>query len=77
MVLNSAVKRFPPVGERFTIATEGRERSTCIEAEPCTCRGPEEPHEHYFIACPGLIKGATIEIAPDADAPSRYLLQIT
>ena len=48
---------------------------TWVEAEPCTCRGPERPHEHYWVAWPGLEARATIRItrAPDA---SRFVISV-
>lgn len=33
-----------------------------IKSYPCTCRGPELPHEHYYISWVGLEAGTIIEI---------------
>ena len=76
MVLKSALGFFPPVGERFTIVSGEDAQETHVEAEPCTCQGPEKPHEHYFVPWAGLAKGMTIELTPAADGPGRYLLRV-
>lgn len=33
-----------------------------VDSYPCTCRGPDPPHEHYFINWNGLEAGDKIEI---------------
>lgn len=75
MVLRSALKQFPPIGEEFTIILNSRRHRTQVEAEHCTCRGPEKPHEHYFVPFPGLQKGDIIELAPDPEDRSRYIMR--
>lgn len=71
MVLKSALGCFPPVGEAFELGGLGRTTRVAVEAEPCVCRGPEKPHEHYFIAWPGLEAGARVRIEPVGE-PGRY-----
>jgi hypothetical protein len=73
MVLKSALAFFPTVGETFVVSDGETVRETAVEAVPCTCRGPEKPHEHYFVPWPGLTRGAAIEVAPDLE-PGRYVL---
>ncbi|HCA46539.1 MAG TPA: hypothetical protein DEP45_03995 [Armatimonadetes bacterium] len=76
MVLKSALGFFPPIGERFTIISGEDAQETCVEAEPCTCHGPEKPHEHYFVPWPGLEKGMMIELTPAADGSADYVLSM-
>jgi len=75
MVLKSALGFFPPVGEQFELSDGATERTTCVEAEPCTCRGPDQPHEHYWIAWPGLAARATVRITADRE-PSRFAISV-
>lgn len=58
LVEKRALSFFPPVGEPFEL--DGRD--ACIDAVPCTCRGPELPHEHWHLRLPGLEKGQRITI---------------
>ena len=45
-----------------------------VDSYPCTCRGPEKPHEHYFIRWTGLEAGDKIEIIKDSE--NKYSLHI-
>lgn len=60
MVLKNRLGFFPPVGEPFELDDGRMVRQARVEAEPCICRGPEMPHEHYFIRRPGLVKGQRV-----------------
>ena len=33
-----------------------------IESYACSCRGPEKPHEHWFVRVPGLHPGTDVEV---------------
>jgi hypothetical protein len=73
MIEKSRLGYFPPVGERFQL-TEGRAMTFCaIEAEPCTCRGPEKPHDHYSVRLPGMVRGGRVTV--EQTAPGRYVLR--
>ncbi|MFN8617797.1 MAG: hypothetical protein U0837_11910 [Dehalococcoidia bacterium] len=58
MVLKDRLKFFPPAGEPFSL--DGAPAS--VEARHCECRGPEKPHDHYFIRRAGLAKGQRVSI---------------
>ena len=75
MVLKSALAFFPAVGTQFELSDGATVRATCVGAEPCTCRGPDRPHEHYWIAWPDLEARATIRITRDPDAP-RFVISV-
>ena len=47
-----------------------------VESYPCTCRGPDRPHEHYFISWEGLESGDKVEIIKDSEKEGKYKLQI-
>lgn len=40
---------FPPLGKTFEIQIEDEKFDVITEAVPCTCMGPDKPHEHYRI----------------------------
>lgn len=65
-VMKSALSLFPAVGVSFQAKFHGGERELRLESYPCTCRGPEKPHEHWFIAWPGLRVGETMTFTPAA-----------
>ena len=73
MVLKGALGSLPPVGEAFELNGLGGSARVAVEAEPCVCRGPEKPHEHYFIPWPGLQAGARVRIERAAE-PGRYTI---
>lgn len=59
-VMKAALSVFPPVGQPFRATVEGKKRELRLEAYPCTCRGPEKPHEHWYISWPGIRQGDTV-----------------
>ncbi len=75
LILKRDLGLFPRPGDPFTLATGGASCRARIEAEPCTCRGPELPHEHYRIRWPGLRAGQHIEIEEDASAAAGSRLR--
>ena len=76
MVLKNRLDCFPPVGRTFRISDGGAARPATVEAIPCTCRGPDKPHEHYRIRWPGLVKGTTVTLAPAPGGPGVYSLAV-
>lgn len=65
LVEKSRLSFFPPVGQQFQLKFGATERAAAVEARPCTCRGPERPHEHYFIRAEGLPRGSRWRISRD------------
>ena len=53
---------FPAINKSFMVVDTGSRRKGKVESYRCQCRGPEEPHEHYFLATSGLHKMDTVEI---------------
>ena len=37
------------LGTEFDLTTPGGDGSTILTSMPCTCRGAENPHEHWFL----------------------------
>jgi hypothetical protein len=65
LILNSRLSFFPPVGSPFRMKHGSTARKVKVEAIPCTCRGPERPHEHYVIRWSGLKKGQAVTVRKD------------
>lgn len=68
MVLKSALRFFPEVGEEFELSDGATTRTLTVQAVPCTCRGPQKPHDHYWVAWPNLKKGDAIEVTSVGEA---------
>ena len=73
-VLKNKLSLFPPLGNTFKLVTDKLSKEVKVESYPCTCRGPERPHDHYFISWEGLEAGDKIEITKDSE--NKYNLQI-
>lgn len=73
-ILKSRLSFFPTYGEKFELADGDLSREVKVESYPCTCRGPEKPHEHYFICWEGLEAGDKLEITKSSD--DKYNLKI-
>lgn len=58
LVEKAALGFFPPIGQAFELAGDGGAASAKVEARDCECRGPEKPHQHYFIRRGGLAQGS-------------------
>lgn len=76
-ILKNKLPFFPPLGEYFMIQENGVSYEVMVESYPCTCRGPERPHEHYYIAWDGLEKGSKVEIEEDPSETNQYTLNRT
>ena len=61
-ILKNKLSFFPPIGGKFELFDDGSSKEVEVESYPCNCRGPDFPHEHYFIRWTGLKSGDIIEI---------------
>ena len=75
-ILKNRLSFFPPLGTNFKLSDGNISREVMIESYPCTCRGPDRPHEHYFISWEGLEDGNKVEIIKDSEKEGKYKLQI-
>lgn len=73
-VLKNKLSFFPSPKNTFELVTDELSKEIKVEFYPCTCRGPDRPHEHYFICGEGLEAGDKIEITKDSE--NRYNLHI-
>jgi hypothetical protein len=77
LVLKSRLAFFPPAGEALEITQGAETQSAKVQSVPCTCRGPEKPHEHYFVRWNGLKRGERVAIEKVAGSPRRYRLTVS
>lgn len=75
MVLKDQLAFFP-IGTSFELSRGGSSRQSEVESRPCTCRGEDKPHRHYFVRCDGLAAGDVITIHRDVKKSKRYLMQV-
>ena len=73
-VLKNKLSFFPPLNDVFELADDDSSKDVILESYPCTCRGPDRPHEHYFISWEGLEAGDIIEITKNS--ADQYFLNI-
>jgi hypothetical protein len=63
LILKSKLSFFPKSG--FELSDGDKKFVIKVKSYPCLCRGPELPHEHYYISWKGLRAGTMIEITKD------------
>jgi hypothetical protein len=71
-ILKDQLSYFPSRGKPFTLCVGEQEKKVFVESYPCTCRGPQLPHEHYFIRWEGLRFGERITVTKDEKIPDRF-----
>jgi hypothetical protein len=76
LVLKDRLPFFPSLGQSFDLIKDGVHGKATVESYRCTCRGPESPHEHYFIHCNGLKAKDRVEIRQDPENKSEYTIRI-
>ena len=73
-ILKNKLSFFPELGTTFELTNKELSKEVKVDSYPCTCRGPEKPHEHYFIRWEGLEAGDEVEITKSFD--NKYNLKI-
>jgi len=76
LILKDRLPFFPMQGRRFQMLQNGRSRRAMVESYPCSCRGPELPHSHYFFRVKGLKSGDRVTVRKDSKTGTGYLLQV-
>jgi hypothetical protein len=76
MVTANKLSLFPPAWRPFQLRQGDQTREAVLEAEECTCRGPQNPHEHYYVSVPDLRPGDRVTIRKDADEEGLYHLEV-
>ena len=65
-----------PLGHEFRVVVRDRAGDAHLGTMPCTCRGDDNPHVHYFVESDlfrTLTPGATVDLVVD-DARKRLLV---
>jgi hypothetical protein len=75
-ILKDKLSFFPDINDTFELMDGKTSRDVMVDSYPCTCRGPDRPHEHYFIQWEGLEAGDKIEITKDPKNEDKYNLKI-
>ena len=75
-VLKDSLSFFPSPGKPFTLASDTNEKTVSVESYRCTCRGPNLPHEHYFIRWDGLRFADRVSISTEKDSAGKYHLTV-
>ncbi len=70
-ILKNKISFFPDLNQEFMLGDE----EVCVQSYPCTCRGPERPHKHFYIRWKGLKAGDKIKIIKN-DSDDLYQLKI-
>jgi hypothetical protein len=59
------------LAEGWRLSVDGGAAKAALGSAPCTCRGPELPHVHYFLQAEGLKElpaGSQVEVEVDREA---------
>jgi hypothetical protein len=71
-ILKDQLPFFPSRGKSFTVCAGEQERKVFVESYRCTCRGPQLPHDHYYIRWDGVRFGERVTITRDGKIADRY-----
>ncbi|MBI5679543.1 MAG: hypothetical protein HZC47_01395 [Methanobacterium sp.] len=75
-ILKGKLSFFPDLNDNFELIDGKLSKEVMVDSYPCTCRGPDRPHEHYFIRWEGLEAGDKIKIVADSENKGKYNLTI-
>jgi len=73
-ILKSKLSFFPK--STFEVSDGDKTLIREIKSYPCMCRGPELPHEHYYMPWDGLEAGTIIEIRK-IDSKEYWISQLS
>jgi hypothetical protein len=76
IVVKDMLAFFPIPGTEFELEHGASWRTAKVESHLCECRGPEKPHEHYFVRWNGLHCGDRLILRKHSDKPNRYIVSI-
>jgi hypothetical protein len=75
-VTKVAATRLESLGTTFPVVVGDRTGEARLSTMPCTCRGDDKPHVHYFVESDlfrSLPAGSTVDLVLD-DAAKRLLI---
>lgn len=65
-----AARALESLGDRFTVTVDARRGDGRLGTMPCTCRGDDAPHVHYFVESEllrTLAAGTEVDLKLDTD----------
>ena len=65
-----AARTLEALGDRFTVTVDTRHGDGRLGTMPCTCRGDDAPHVHYFVESEllrTLAAGTEVDLKLDTD----------
>jgi len=77
-ITKRAAARLEDVGARLELDVGGERTVATLGTMRCTCRGAENPHEHYFLestALKRLTPGADVDLELGADGVVRVITE--
>ena len=76
-----AAGRLASLGSRFPLVVDDRHGDGALATMPCTCRGHDKPHVHYFVESDlfrSLAAGSEVDLFLDESSASpRRLVVVT
>lgn len=75
-VLKDKLSFFPHIGKEFNLHSDKVDKTARVESYHCTCRGPQLPHDHYFIRWDGLKFGDKLSFEKDEKNPEKYHISV-
>ena len=71
-----AAGHLEPLGKRFAVRVNDADGEGTLGSTPCTCRGADAPHVHYFVTSDlfrALAAGSHVDLSVD-DAETRLVV---
>ena len=75
-ITKDAARRLEPLGTRFALVVDQQDGEASLGTMPCTCRGGDKPHVHYFVESDllrALAAGSAVDVSVD-DAGTRLFI---
>jgi hypothetical protein len=79
-ITKAAAGRLESLGAGFPIVVDDRHGNGALATMPCTCRGHDKPHVHYFVESEllrSLAAGSEVDLFLDDGESPRRLLVVT
>ena len=67
-ITKAAARALESLGSTFSVRVRAQTGAASLGTMPCTCRGEETPHVHYFIESDlfrALVPGSSVELMLD------------
>ena len=75
-ITKDAARRLEPLGTRFALVVNQHDGEGHLGTMPCTCRGGDKPHVHYFVESDllrALAAGSEVDVSVD-EAGARLFI---